>query len=74
MEKIAEILLEIKPEADVNCTTLIDDNILDSFDIISLIGELSDEFDITIPATEIIPPNFNSVQALWAMVQRLQDE
>lgn len=74
MEKITEILLEIKPDLDPTCTTLIDQGILDSFDIIALIGALSDAFDITIPATEIIPPNFNSVAALWALVQRLQEE
>ena len=56
------------------CDTLIDDGLLSSLDIIQLIGALNDEFDISIPATEIIPDNFNSVDAMVAMVERLADE
>ena len=70
-QKIAEVLEEIQPAAEADCTTLIDDNILDSFDILSLIADISDEFDISIPASEIIPENFNSVSALAAMVEKL---
>ena len=57
-----------------NETALIDNGILASLDIIQLIGALSDEYDVSIPATEIIPENFNSVAALCAMVERLLDE
>ncbi len=75
MERLIEILEEIQPEADYEtCTTLIDDHYLDSLSILSLVAELEDEFDITIPATEIVPDNFNSAQRLWAMIQRLQEE
>lgn len=75
MEELLAILRETKPDVNFEtCTTLIDDGILDSFDIISTINELNDTFEIEIPATEIIPANFNSAKALWAMVQRLQDE
>ena len=75
MEKLIEILEDIKPDADYeNCTTLIDDGILESFAILSIGGELEDEFDISITPAEIIPENFNSAAALWAMVQRLQNE
>lgn len=75
MEDILDILSEIKPDIDFEtCTTLIDDGILDSFDIISLINELNDTFDIRIPANQIIPENFNSAAALWDMVERLLDE
>lgn len=75
MEKLIEILEDIQPEADYeNCTTLIDDGILESFAILSIVGELEDEFDISITPAEIIPENFNSAAALWAMVQRLQNE
>ena len=70
-QRIAEILEDIQPNAEADCTTLIDDNILDSFDILSLISDISDEFDISIPASEIIPENFNSVSALAAMVEKL---
>ena len=75
MEKLIEILEDIQPDADYeNCTTLIDDGILESFAILSIVGELEDEFDISITPAEIIPENFNSAKALWAMVQRLQNE
>ena len=75
MEKLIEILEDIQPDADYeNCTTLIDDGILESFAILSIVGELEDEFDISITPAEIIPENFNSAAALWAMVQSLQNE
>lgn len=75
MEKVIEILEEIKEGVDfATCTTLIDDAIFDSFDIIQTINALSDEFDVEIPATEIIPQNFNSAKALWEMVERLLEE
>ena len=75
MEELLEILTGIRPDVDFeNCTTLIDDKILDSFDIISIITELNSEMDVTVPADQIIPENFNSAKALWAMVEKLQDE
>ena len=73
--QIIEILEEIQPEADYEtCQTLIDDHILTSLDVLSLVAELEDEFDVTIPTVEIIPSNFNSVDAIAAMVDRLQEE
>ena len=73
MEELIAILEEIQPDADYeNCTTLIDDNILDSFAILSIISELKDTYDINITPADIIPENFNSAKALWAMVQRLK--
>ena len=74
-EQIIEILEDIQPEADYEtCQTLIDDHILTSLDVLSLVDELEDEFDVTIPTVEIIPSNFNSVDAIAAMVERLQEE
>ena len=74
-EHIIEILEDIQPEADYEtCQTLIDDHILTSLDVLSLVAELEDEFDVTIPTVEIIPSNFNSVDAIAAMVDRLQEE
>lgn len=74
MEKLIEILNDIQPDADYeNCTTLIDDGLLDSFAILSIVGELEDEFDISVTPMDIVPANFNSAQALWEMVQRLQN-
>lgn len=75
MEKLIEILEEICPEADCrNCNSLIDDEYLDSMAILALVTELEDEFDVTIPAVEIIPDNFNSAEALWTLIVRLQEE
>ena len=74
-DTILDLLGEIAEGIDFDtCTTLIDDGLLSSLDIIQLIGALNDEFDISIPATEIVPANFNSVDAMVAMVTRLSDE
>lgn len=74
MEDLVEILTDLHPEIDVlNCTTLIDDGILDSFDIITLISEISDRMDVVIPAEEIVPEHFNSVEMLWEFIQSLED-
>ena len=74
-DTIIDILSELVEDVDFeSCTTLIDDGVLSSLDIIQLIGALNDEFDISIHATEIIPANFNSVDAMCAMVERLADE
>jgi acyl carrier protein len=73
MEELLNILEDIQPDADYKtCTTLIDDGILSSFDILSLVGELEDAYDIRILPAEIVPANFNSAEAIWNMVQRLQ--
>ena len=74
MERLLEILEEINPDIDFeNCTTLIDDGLLDSFAILEIVAEINDAFDVEVSAPEIIPKNFNSAQALWAMIQRLKD-
>ncbi|MEG0768334.1 MAG: acyl carrier protein [Ruthenibacterium sp.] len=75
MEAIIEILQEVKDGIDYEtCTTLIDDGLFSSFDIIQTINLLNDEYDISIPATEIIPENFNSAAGLLKMVQRIENE
>ena len=73
-DKILEILGDIRDDLDVTREDLIDAGILSSLDIIQLIGALNDEFDISIPATEIKPQNFNSTDAILKMVERLLDE
>ena len=75
MEALLEILKELHPEIDFEtCDTLIDDKILDSFDIVTIISEINTEYDVAIPAEEIIPENFNSAEALYDLIERLQDE
>ena len=74
METLLEILNDIDDTGDwENETALIDDRILDSFGVISLISELEDQFEVEIDASEIVPENFNSADAMWKMIQRLQE-
>ena len=75
MDSLLEILQDLHPEVDFEtCDTLVDDKIIDSFDIVSIISEVNEEFDVVIPAEEIIPENFNSAEALYDLIQRLGDE
>ncbi|MBR3419892.1 MAG: acyl carrier protein [Oscillospiraceae bacterium] len=74
-ETIIGILQDLHEDVDFeNETRLIDGKILDSFDIVTLISELSNEFDVTIPADKIVPENFNSADALANMIAELEDE
>lgn len=75
LDDVIEMLEDIQDDVDYRtCTTLVDDSVLDSFDILAIIGAVDEEFDVTIPAKDIIPDNFNSAQALCALIQRLADE
>ena len=75
MEKRIDILSELHPEIDFNTTEdLIDDGILDSLDIVSIVAAVDTEFGVVIPAEEIVPENFNSVQALYELVMKLDEE
>lgn len=73
MEKLLEILKQVRPDVDFeNETALVDDGILDSFDIVSIISELDDAFGVQIRIAELDPENFNSAQAIWELVQKLK--
>ena len=75
MDELMEILQELRPDADFeNETALITNGVLDSFDIVALVGELNDAFDIEIKPNNLIPDNFNSAKAMMAMIEQLQDE
>ena len=75
MEDLIEILEGIDPDVDYNtCESLIDDGILDSFDIVTLISEINQEFDVVISAEHIVPENFNSAKALYELIERLEEE
>ena len=75
MDALLEILTGLHPEVDFEaCNTLGDDSIIDSFDIISIVSEINDAYDVVIPAEEIIPDNFNSARALYELILRLEDE
>ena len=75
MNELIEILQDVRDDIDFeSCTDLIDGKVLSSFDIIQIISALDDAYDISIPAAEIIPANFNSAQAIYDMIQRLSDD
>ena len=73
MEKLLEILKEIRPDVDFeNETELIDEGILDSFDVVSIISEIDDAFGVQIRINELEPENFNSAEAIWSLIQKLK--
>ena len=75
MEELMEILEELRPDVDFESEkSLVTDGILNSFDIISLVTKLNDEFDITIRPAHLKPENFNSAESMLALIEKLQDE
>jgi len=75
MEELLELLRDVRDDVDFdNCETLIDDEILASFDILQIIAAINEEFDVEIPATSIIPQNFNSAKAMYDMILKLQED
>ncbi len=74
-EEIMEILTELRPDVEFEKEKkLIDDGILDSFDIVSLVGELNDAFDVSINVQDLLPENFNRVDAMVELIENLQEE
>ena len=74
MEQLLDILKELHSDIDFETEEgLVDEGILDSLDIVTLITEINDAFDISIPAEEIIPDNFNSAAAIWALIEKLDE-
>ncbi|EHP51112.1 hypothetical protein CE91St19_21720 [Odoribacter laneus] len=74
MEKLLELLQGIRPDVDFeNEIALVDDGILDSMDIVSIISELDDEFDVQVRINELDPDNFNSMESIWELVQKLKN-
>lgn len=75
MEQLLEILQELKPGVEFEGQErLFDDGILDSLDIVSLVSEIDDVFDVEITVVDLRPENFNSVDAMMALIGRLQEE
>ncbi|MCI7084860.1 phosphopantetheine-binding protein [bacterium] len=75
MDELMEILEELRPDVDFeNEKALITDGVLDSFDIVALVGELNDAFDVEIKPNNLVPDNFNSAEAMWQLITKLQDE
>lgn len=73
MKELLEILETCCPDVDFEHeTALIDDGILTSLDIVMIVGELNDACDISITVDELEPENFNSAEAILALVERLR--
>lgn len=75
MEDLIEILTDLHPEVDFETAEgLIDDGILDSFDIVTIVTEVNDAYDVSIGADELIPENFNSAKALYRLIKSKMDD
>jgi D-alanine--poly(phosphoribitol) ligase subunit 2 len=75
MEALMNILKDLHPDVDFETNDkLIDNKILDSFDIVTIIAEVDNAYDVAIPAEEIVPENFNSAESLYALIKRLSEE
>ena len=75
MEELLQIMSDVRPDVDFAAeTALIDDEILDSFDIISIVSEINVAFDVEIDVNDLLPENFNSAKALYELIVRLQEE
>ena len=74
MDKILEIIRELVSDESIDeSTLLIEDEVLDSFDVVALVGELSDAFDVRIGAEDVTPENFETATAIFALIDRLRD-
>ncbi len=75
MNELMEVLENLRPDVDFeNETALVTGGVLDSFDIVGLVAELNDTFDIEIGPSDLVPENFNSAEAIWALVEKLQED
>lgn len=75
MEELLNILNDLHPDVDFTAEDdLIGEGILDSLDIVTLITEINSTFDVSIPAEEVVPENFNSAASLWTLIQRIDEE
>ena len=75
MGRILQSLAELRPDVDFTLAqNLIDDGVLDSFDVVSLVSELCDAFEVSISVDDLTPENFNTPEAMLALVERLQNE
>lgn len=75
MQEFMELLSALKPEIDFETEKeLIDDGLLESFDVITLIAEIEEQFGVEIPAEEIVPENFNSAEGMWKLIERIRGE
>ena len=74
MEKLLQLLKGIRPDIDFNSETkLVDDSILDSFDIITIVSEINEVFEVNINVADMEPENLNSINAIWELIEKLKN-
>jgi acyl carrier protein len=75
MEELLRIMSEVRPDIDFETEDkLIDNEMLDSLDIVAIVTDVNDEFDVEINVNDLLPENFNSAKALYELIQKLQYE
>ena len=75
METLLNILNGLHPDVDfTSIDDLYDEGVLDSLDMVRLVTEIGMEFDVQIPAEELIPENFQNVNTIMALIERLDEE
>lgn len=75
MEELIAILNEVNDDVDYkSCESLVDDNYLDSFNIVFLVSQIRESWGIAIPANEIVPENFNSAKRIYELIERLEED
>ena len=71
MDELLELLEEIRPDIDFeNTDFLVDGNVLDSFDVISIVEEINSRFGISLDVADIVPENFNSLEAMEKLIKK----
>lgn len=75
MEELLEILKNVRPNVDFeHCEDLINSGTLDSMDMVMIMTQIMQKFDLSIPPEEMVPENFNSAKAMYQLIQKLEDE
>lgn len=75
MEKLLKILNEIKPGVDfAECEDMIEEGVIDSFDIVTIVAKINEEFEIEFTVDEIVPENFKTPKTLYDTIERIKNK
>jgi acyl carrier protein len=75
MNELMALLKEIRPDIDfAGGKKLMEDGVIDSFDVVAVVGEIGERFQVEVPVEEITAENFNSPEAMLLMIERLKAE
>ena len=73
MNEIRKMLASLHPEVDFTLQhRLVEEGILDSIDIVTLVGEIDEKYGVLVPVEEITPENFDSIESIYKMIERLR--